>query len=623
MNDDVHDPAFPVRSRSGGENKAVALASSGCALASGADQQRLLPSPCGAISISGYSDVANCLVCIAESESSIADNSAYGTPPPAPPVLNQKCQIQVGKAFQKYSDTRAKVQQTCQFAEDISPLGTNCRIADPKGTVAKAVIKLKLSIAKCTDAGLAGLDSCGNNVNGEQSCIQGATELMVDNLFADVYTPAGTSAVFVSSNVGTPGGSGTIASPVDTITGGLSIAIGSGAANVFIDGGAYSESLSLVSGINLVGGFNSAGGWIHDGSATTVFGGTTGLLGSLVADVVVDGLSVHAAGNTGGPARTASALGSTNVMIKRAGRSSPVAVAPHERRQRRRGFAGGVGGNGGGARTRPSSATAARGPAEGSGPGAICNGGGGGGGGEAADARETRRRAAPVAAAATDRGGGLERRAAPAERRARGFRVASAPGNAGSDESGGAASAAVAPHAGQRKRRWRQLVRWRWRRQRRRWHSVCDSWGGGGGGGGGGGCGGGGGGAGGGGGGSFGIWIDGGNATVVGVTIQTGNGGNGGGGGSGGTPGGGGGGGANGGGEDDSGPGAGGRNGGNGGRGGHGGGGGGGPSIGIACVSGGAAATSSNVFTVGASGSGGSSPANPGATGRNANTSGC
>jgi hypothetical protein len=386
--DDVHDPAFPGALKvQAAANKAVALASSGCALASSPQTNGYVfcPSPCGAISISGYSDVANCLVCIAESESSIADNSAYGTPPPAPSVLNQKCQIQVGKAFQKYSDTRAKVQQTCQFAEDISPLGTNCRIADPKGTVAKAVIKLKLSIAKCTDAGLAGLDSCGNNVNGEQSCIQGATELMVDNLFADVYTPAGTSAVFVSSNVGTPGGSGTIASPVDTITGGLSIAIGSGAANVFIDGGAYSESLSLVSGINLVGGFNSAGGWIHDGSATTVFGGTTGVLGSFVADVVIDGLSVHAAGNgaTGGSSYGFRLVGSTNVMIKGGTVVAGSGGSGTNGGNGGNGFAGGVGGNGGGGCEDSSifCDSCSRPGGGSSGPGAICNGGGGGGGG--------------------------------------------------------------------------------------------------------------------------------------------------------------------------------------------------------------------------------------------------
>src|SRR5262249_42324460 len=235
--DDVHDPAFPGALKvQAAANKAVSLASSGCALAASPQTNGYVfcPSPCGAISISGYSDVANCLVCLTESESSIADNSAYGTPPPAPPVLNQKCQILVGKAFQKYSDTRAKVQQSCQFSEDISPLGTNCRISDPRGTVAKAVIKLKLSIAKCTDGQLAGLASCANNVNGEQSCIQGATDLMLDNLFADVYTPAGTSAVFVSSSTGHPGGAGTIADPVDTITGGLTKAIGSGAGQHFL-----------------------------------------------------------------------------------------------------------------------------------------------------------------------------------------------------------------------------------------------------------------------------------------------------------------------------------------------------------------------------------------------------
>src|SRR5215831_95029 len=98
--DDVHDPAFPGALKvQAAANKAVALASSGCALAASPQTNGYVfcPSPCGTISISGYSDVANCLVCLTESESSIADNSAYGTPPPSPPILNQKCQILVGK----------------------------------------------------------------------------------------------------------------------------------------------------------------------------------------------------------------------------------------------------------------------------------------------------------------------------------------------------------------------------------------------------------------------------------------------------------------------------------------------------------------------------------------------
>jgi hypothetical protein len=103
-------------------NKAVSPFS-GCALASspGVDQQLRLAVAVRDLDLRHLTSQR--LVCIAESESSIADNSAYGTPPPAPPVLNQENLIQVGKAFQKYSDTR-EGQQTCQFAEDISPART-------------------------------------------------------------------------------------------------------------------------------------------------------------------------------------------------------------------------------------------------------------------------------------------------------------------------------------------------------------------------------------------------------------------------------------------------------------------------------------------------------------------
>src|SRR5262245_12805753 len=206
---DVHDPAFPGALKvTAAGNKASKLAAKGCIAAQSPQINGYVfcPSPCGSITISGYSDVAACLVCVAEAEASTAENTAYTTPPPAPLTDVATCQTRVGQAMQKYSSKKAKVQQACQYSEDVTPLGANCRIADPKLQVAKALLKLKTSIANCSDAELAALNSCGNNVSAEQSCIQGAADLMLDDLFTDVYTPAGANAVFVSASVGTPGG---------------------------------------------------------------------------------------------------------------------------------------------------------------------------------------------------------------------------------------------------------------------------------------------------------------------------------------------------------------------------------------------------------------------------------
>src|SRR6185436_7070795 len=111
---------------------------------------------------------------------------------------------------------------------------------------------------------------------------------------------------------------GTILHPFNTIGEGITLAVANGITNVFIDGGAYTESLTLQSGVNLVAGFNSSAGWRRDGSTTQLFGGTTAVLGNSVSDVVIDGLRITAASNTspGGSSYGVRLLSPSNVLIK-------------------------------------------------------------------------------------------------------------------------------------------------------------------------------------------------------------------------------------------------------------------------------------------------------------------
>jgi hypothetical protein len=392
---DLDDPAFPgavpiARAR----EKVFTLTAKGCGAAAPPQQNGFLvcPAPCESISIVDYTSpsdsVAACQQCLAEACTDTAIDTTYGTPPGGSDSFQVKCQKKIGKGLRKFMVARIKQMQACQFEQDKNNTGVNCRVingaSDPNGKVQKALDKMRSDVADCNVTALASLDSCGDTVTDEQNCVQAAAEMCSDDLYDGIYAGGAGDGIFVSSNIGTPGGDGSILDPVDTIALGLSLAALDAKTNVFIDGGVYAESPTLLSGINLLGGFNSGSFWQRDGSPTAVFGGTTAVFGSAVTGVLIDQLQITAAANAaiGGSSFGVRLVNSSGIMIKNSSVTSGNGGPGSNAGSGGNGSAGGGGGNGH-AGCEDSSifcATCARPLGGTGGGGALCNGGFGGGG---------------------------------------------------------------------------------------------------------------------------------------------------------------------------------------------------------------------------------------------------
>jgi hypothetical protein len=167
------------------------------------------PSPCTADvpTIVDMPDVAACGVCLAESLASVAITTAYGTNPPltATKTAAWTCQnTRAGSGMYAYSSTRMNQQRACQYKEDKGTIGaTDCKNADLRGFIAKAATNLAAKIAKCTDADLAALTSCGASVASEQTCVRLATVAAADSLFDFVYPAPPPTATPTVTSTGT------------------------------------------------------------------------------------------------------------------------------------------------------------------------------------------------------------------------------------------------------------------------------------------------------------------------------------------------------------------------------------------------------------------------------------
>jgi len=205
------DPAFPGAVQvQAAADRLLAGAQRGCLFAQSAQTNGYLfcPAPCDGVvpSIGDYNGVARCLACLVKPRTRAAIATAYGNAG-TPSSIAQRCQTGIGKAMTKQAKAQLKEQQLCQLTEDLHPVGANCRIADPKGKVAKALAKVNVQIDRCgTPTNLfPQLTSCGSDSASEKSCIKAALDLQNDAIFEDVYDPIGLDGVFVSSSLGTPG----------------------------------------------------------------------------------------------------------------------------------------------------------------------------------------------------------------------------------------------------------------------------------------------------------------------------------------------------------------------------------------------------------------------------------
>ena len=188
---DCNDPAaLPAKVAHARANLAK-LTQRGCASGLPADNGYLVcPVPCGAIAISDYADVADCMTCLTEDRVAAALASANGAPPLPSSSEATRCQNDIGKALRGYFITRMKEQQKCQLGEDHSPTGADCRTVDQRNKISQALTRAQAVIAGCDPTALAGLDSCGADIASEQACLAAESTLDADTLFDAVYNPA-------------------------------------------------------------------------------------------------------------------------------------------------------------------------------------------------------------------------------------------------------------------------------------------------------------------------------------------------------------------------------------------------------------------------------------------------
>jgi pimeloyl-ACP methyl ester carboxylesterase len=151
-------------------------------------------SPCASIAISDYASVGQCLACLVESGGEGLLANVLGAPTaPASGKAVSRCQGHLGKGLRKYTDTRMKVQQSCQYGEDQSVAGVDCLTDDPRGKMARGRVKAQERVARCSAVALSQLDSCSATIAGEQACVVGAAEAASGVVFSLVYPDVNSS----------------------------------------------------------------------------------------------------------------------------------------------------------------------------------------------------------------------------------------------------------------------------------------------------------------------------------------------------------------------------------------------------------------------------------------------
>lgn len=193
------DPAaLPATSRAKiakNEAKFVALATAKCASASAplANGYQVCVAPCESIQITNYASVASCLACVDRDRLAAAASSIYGSAVVAETSSDgASCQRQLGKAYDKYANGRAAEQVSCQSKQDKGSVvaGTDCKLADLKGKIARARNKAGMQLFGCaSNAAVAELDTCADDVTGVQLCLPPLVEVFTDEMFDQLYHP--------------------------------------------------------------------------------------------------------------------------------------------------------------------------------------------------------------------------------------------------------------------------------------------------------------------------------------------------------------------------------------------------------------------------------------------------
>lgn len=147
------------------------------------------PAPCQTVAIADFTGVGACLSCLAETAALDAVQTIYATPPAPAGDGETGCQQTIGRSLVEYWMRRFRVQRECQYAEDRSPTGIDCRSGATSSLLVSARDALDAAVAQCSAADLTALHSCANTVSLEQDCVRTTAENGTDSLFAAIFPP--------------------------------------------------------------------------------------------------------------------------------------------------------------------------------------------------------------------------------------------------------------------------------------------------------------------------------------------------------------------------------------------------------------------------------------------------
>jgi hypothetical protein len=290
------------------------------------------------------------------------------------------CQAKVLKSVGKLLSTKLKVFNGCkktalQTAIDAATLQAGCFAAIGASTVVdKAILKAADARTKsCADPDLstafpgdcnsetgAAFDTCAEILVECRACltINEMDGLAMDcDVFDDGVAndscgePVVPDCIYVSASLGTPGGDGTPADPIDTIGDGIVAAIAQSAPAVCVSGEAYFEQVVMQSGIDLRGGYDhlAPGFPFSPGAETEISAaGTVILAANIDEDTTIQNVTLMA---TAPPS-----LGASTYGVRLASGTAELTVLESQILTAN-GVSGGAGADG----TPPTSATATQG----------------------------------------------------------------------------------------------------------------------------------------------------------------------------------------------------------------------------------------------------------------------
>lgn len=152
------------------------------------------PAPCGAVTISSFSDVAACMSCLADSCAVPAAAAVTGTAPLPITHLATRCQQILARKLQSYTVKRAFLEAACQYNKELGKpafVGLDCLDLDnPANNMhyvhERALTDLDIKIGnQCEPVDMTTeIDSCATTPAGAITCLRSNAAACADALFS-------------------------------------------------------------------------------------------------------------------------------------------------------------------------------------------------------------------------------------------------------------------------------------------------------------------------------------------------------------------------------------------------------------------------------------------------------